>query len=109
MMDLSDGLGSDLPRLAEASRVGFEIDPVAVPRKRGCSMESAIGDGEDYELLFTVARKQVAPLLAAWRTRFSKIPLTPVGRLVADTHRQSGLVPGYMHFSDCQGSRDADS
>ena len=53
MMDLSDGLAKDLPRLAAASNVGFQLDRDAVPRNSGCSLEQALGDGEDYELLFT--------------------------------------------------------
>src|SRR3954447_1770286 len=51
MMDLSDGLGADLPRLARASGVAFEIDEAALPRTRGSSVEEAISGGEDYELL----------------------------------------------------------
>ncbi len=54
MMDLSDGLGADLPRLAEASNLGFEIDEAALPRQRGCSIAQALNDGEDYELLFAL-------------------------------------------------------
>src|ERR1041385_5105074 len=55
MMDLSDGLGADLPRLAKASGVGFAIDEEALPRPRGCSIAEAINDGEDYELLFAIS------------------------------------------------------
>ena len=58
MMDLSDGLGADLPRLARASGVGFEIDEAAIPRTRGCTIQQAISDGEDYELLFAIAQEQ---------------------------------------------------
>ena len=55
MMDLSDGLGADLPRLALASGVGFAVDENAIPRHRGCSITQAISDGEDYELLFAIS------------------------------------------------------
>ncbi|MFT5465362.1 MAG: thiamine-monophosphate kinase [Verrucomicrobiales bacterium] len=53
MMDLSDGLAKDLPRLAKASGVGFRLERDAVPRASSCSLESALTEGEDYELLFT--------------------------------------------------------
>ena len=46
MMDLSDGLGADLPRLARASKVGFEIDTESLPVARGATMEKAISEGE---------------------------------------------------------------
>ena len=49
MMDLSDGLGLDLHRLADASHVGFVLDHV--PVAEGATEEEAIGGGEDYELL----------------------------------------------------------
>ncbi|MEM6886304.1 MAG: thiamine-phosphate kinase, partial [Verrucomicrobiota bacterium] len=52
MMDLSDGLGKDLLRLAAASECSFAIQPECIPRHRGCSIQQAINDGEDYELLF---------------------------------------------------------
>ena len=55
MMDLSDGLGADLPRLARASGVGFEVDEAALPLNRGCTPKQAISDGEDYELLFSIS------------------------------------------------------
>lgn len=60
MMDLSDGLGMDLPRIATASQCGFHLQadcvpihadvPHGSPQKR---FESALSDGEDFELLFT--------------------------------------------------------
>jgi len=49
MMDLSDGLGIDLHRLADASRVGFEL--THVPVAEGATLEEATSGGEDYELL----------------------------------------------------------
>ena len=62
MMDLSDGLGSDLFRMAHASRVGFTVEASSIPVDRdalaGVDEESAlrhaIYDGEDFELLFVL-------------------------------------------------------
>ena len=59
MMDLSDGLGADLPRLARASGVGFELDETALPLNPGCTPKQAISDGEDYELLFSIAAQKI--------------------------------------------------
>ncbi|MEO6870945.1 MAG: thiamine-phosphate kinase [Chthoniobacterales bacterium] len=100
MMDLSDGLGADLPRLAKASKVGFEIDETALPRKRGCSVEQAINDGEDYELLFAISPNDADQLASKWQKEFPKILLTRIGRLT----RHSSPVTrhsfrGYVHFS----------
>jgi len=49
MMDLSDGLGLDLHRLADASGIGFLLDDV--PAAPVASHAEALGGGEDYELL----------------------------------------------------------
>jgi thiamine-monophosphate kinase len=99
MMDISDGLGADLPRLARASGVGFEVDQGAIPRHRGCSVTQAISDGEDYELLFAISPRHSARLLRRWQKRFPKLPLTRIGRLSSSlVIRHSKLPPGYVHF-----------
>jgi thiamine-monophosphate kinase len=99
MMDLSDGLGADLPRLAAASGVGFEIDEAALPRHAGCSIEQAIGDGEDYELLFAIGRRDSERLVKMWRTKFPRVPLTRIGRLNRRSRIEDRkLPPGYVHF-----------
>jgi len=83
MMDLSDGLGADLPRLARASGVGFEIARESLPLNPGCSPEDALKDGEDFELLFAIAPSKTGTLEKAWKERFPKLPLTRIGQLVA--------------------------
>jgi thiamine-monophosphate kinase len=99
MMDLSDGLGADLPRLAKASGLGFEIDESALPRNRGCSITEAINDGEDYELLFAASPNDARLLEQKWRRKFPRLLLTRIGRLnrkTQITHRKA--FHGYVHF-----------
>jgi thiamine-monophosphate kinase len=99
MMDLSDGLGADLPRLAAASGVSFEVDESAIPRTRGCSIEQAISDGEDYELLFAMAPDNARVLERRWSAKFPKLQLTRIGRWVCRSSRSQALPPGYVHFA----------
>src|SRR5438309_3236555 len=74
MMDLSDGLGADLPRLAKASRVGFTVEMEKLPVARGATIDDAISEGEDYELLFAVSRRDRIRLVRVWREAFPKLP-----------------------------------
>ncbi len=61
MMDLSDGLSTDLPRLCAASRVGAQIDghflPTTSLAEFGDAQDLALNGGDDYELLFTVRKR----------------------------------------------------
>lgn len=98
MMDLSDGLAKDLPRLATSCGVGFQIEPRAIPRTRGCTVEQAVGDGEDYELLFAVSPKMRMDLLDHWRQAFPKLKLTLIGKLVDERLTQSIASGGWEHF-----------
>jgi len=50
MIDVSDGLGIDLDRLATASGVGVVLD--TVPTAEGATRGEALAGGEDYELVF---------------------------------------------------------
>lgn len=106
MIDISDGLATDLRHLARASRVGVVMEPGAVPvsvaarrlRDARSPLEHAWSDGEDFELLFTVPPPRAAAMEQAWSRRFST-PLTRLGHLT----RTRGLtgVPaseGYEHF-----------
>lgn len=90
MMDLSDGLGTDLPRLARACGCSFSIDPDALPLHEGCSATQAICDGEDYELLLAISAEHLAA------AREEGLPLHPVGHLTADCG--TPLPGGWQHF-----------
>lgn len=97
MMDLSDGLARDLPRLAEASGCGFSLDQAALPRHRQCSVAQALGDGEDYELLFAVSARSGKELEEAWTAQFPKVKLTRIGNLTDEG--EENLSGGWEHFS----------
>ncbi len=100
MMDLSDGLGADLPRLAAASGTGFELSREKIPRNRGVTIDEAISDGEDYELLFAVSQQDVEHLVSEWARRFSKLSLSRIGVLTEPNHRTKEELPkGYDHFA----------
>jgi thiamine-monophosphate kinase len=101
MMDLSDGLGADLPRLARASDVGFEVEETALPLNPGCTPTQAISDGEDYELLFSIAPKDSGGLINRWQKKFPSLPLTRIGRLNRKSKIENRKFPiGYVHFKE---------
>ena len=113
MMDVSDGLAKDLPALAPrgarpALAAGMvPISAAARVRARATGqtpLSHALGDGEDYELVFVVAGPaRRAALERAWRRRFPRLRLTCIGRFVSAGRIPSGSVDlpafhGYEHL-----------
>ena len=102
MMDISDGIGSDLRHILEASGVGAEIDirklPLSPALRRVCARpgwdaaELAVCGGEDYELLFTMD-PEASP----------DVPHTVIGRITEGSRLVwSGTdrdFRGFVHFS----------
>lgn len=98
MMDLSDGLARDLPRLAKASGgLGWRLDLETLPCHPGCDPGHAIGDGEDYELLLTLAPGTTDRVLTAWSSAFPDTPLTVIGQLTPTV--ETPLAGGWEHFT----------
>ncbi len=104
MMDLSDGLAMDLPRLASASGCGFRLREEALPRSRGVTVAEALSDGEDYELLLAISERSSQRLIADWPERFPGVKLTCIGELSAEGSEGSegseGLPGGWDHFRE---------
>ena len=88
-MDISDGLSLDLRRLCIASKVAASLE--RIPSVAGATIEQALHDGEDYELLFTAPPKVRVPGIA-----IGVITKGKAGKIVY----QGKLVPalGYDHF-----------
>ena len=118
MLDLSDGLAGDLRHILQASGVGAEILKSAVPVSRAAKLRArnssaakpafaaALTDGEDFELLFTVAGKDAVKLLDAWKKKLPKLKLSCIGKIVAGdgilirdkTGSHQLNSGGYVHF-----------
>ena len=92
MMDLSDGLAKDLPRLARMSGVGFELNRDSLPCSEGSTLAQAIGDGEDYELLLTSGDD----LKPAWDKKFPELEITRIGTLLEGAG--DSIEGGWDHF-----------
>ena len=132
MVDVSDGLAGDLRHILEAGKVGAEILKSALPVARAAKLRArptgahgmsqpgahepghrhkpaalaALTDGEDFELLFTVASRDAVKLLDAWRKKFPRLKLSCIGKIIAGegillrdkTGDHKFAVSGYEHF-----------
>lgn len=89
MMDLSDGVAKDLPRMAAASGLGAVVEslpiaPSARDMARACGQEArdyALAAGEDFELLVAVAPRAFAHLANRFQKRFG-YTLSAIGTMV---------------------------
>ncbi len=119
MLDLSDGLAGDLRHILNRSGVGAELLSSAIPISRSARTRAraessakppllaALTDGEDFELLFTVAGRVAVPLLDAWKRQFPKLKLSCIGKITTGRgitlRDKNGTRPlsahGYVHFS----------
>lgn len=107
MIDLSDGLSTDLEHICEVSRVGAEIEVAAVPlarvgpAMRQVTLELALHGGEDYELLFTSAEKVPPWIGGVMVTRIGRI-MRKGGMVLVDEEGTSRrlLASGWEHFRE---------
>ena len=120
MIDLSDGLAGDLRHILHASKVGAELLGNAIPISRAAKLQAraessakppllaALTDGEDFELLFTVASADAVSLLDGWKMQFPAVKLSCIGKIVKipglKLRDERGLrdlgAKGYVHFNE---------
>lgn len=117
MMDISDGIGSDLYHLLRGSRLGaivnLECLPLSEELKRVSEqngwdpLDLAVGGGEDYELLLTIAADDFVKLNHQFASTFGH-PLYPIGSLIKgeplidwrlSNKTHSMAQKGFNHFS----------
>jgi thiamine-monophosphate kinase len=113
MIDLSDGLSSDLAHLCRESRVGADIDAARIPIDPlieasarftpAQALRLALGGGEDFELLFTVSPRKASKLPEA----LGRVPVRQIGEVtdrayavrLVERGRARRLRPsGFRHF-----------
>ena len=118
MIDISDGLSSDLNHLCAESKVGALIDAAGIPidplvtelsgRRALDPLMLALHGGEDFELLFTVKPEMVARLPArvdgVSLTRIGEIKEASAGVQIAEGSKTWKLEPGgWQHFKEARG------
>lgn len=116
MLDLSDGIGSDLRRISKESGVGAQIYLDALPVSKelialakGLNKpvrDFALCGGEDYELLFTVKAGCEKAIESAYKNKFNKrifrIGVTTKGKgvfAIDDSGNKSKISPSFVHFN----------
>jgi thiamine-monophosphate kinase len=103
MIDLSDGLSTDLRHVCEESGVGAMLVESAIPKAPEATLEDAMHGGEDYELLFTIPKRRRIPM------QIAGVNVAPIGEIVRSARpavrilsrgRWRSLAPlGWQHFA----------
>ncbi len=110
MIDLSDGLSTDLEHICQESHVGAEIEAEAIPRaqvgrrkkepgKKRVALDLALHGGDDYELLFTSAAAVPSKIAGVRVTRIGRTTRSPGMQLIgADGKARPLQAKGWEHF-----------
>lgn len=115
MIDISDGLSSDLAHICQESGVGARLYAPAIPLSKASKqlaqrlaedpLEYALHGGEDFELCFTASKGGIQAIFETFQSRFP-LPLSCIGEIQASPDivfvqegREELLIPkGYDHF-----------
>jgi thiamine-monophosphate kinase len=105
MIDISDGLSSDLNRICRQSGVGALVEAERIPvsaaaRESGNALASALHEGEDFELLFTLCEEDCEKLLSVWNEAAA---ITRVGAITDSGKMQIKKAEGQIEDLRAQG------
>ncbi len=105
MIDISDGLSSDLNRICQQSGVGAVIEAAQIPisneaKKTDSPLNCALNDGEDFELLFTLSEKEWPKLSNQWKERTT---LTRIGTINDTGKMQIKMHDGRVNDLEAEG------
>jgi thiamine-monophosphate kinase len=105
MIDISDGLSSDLNRICRQSGVGAIINAEQIPisseaKESKEPLNSALNDGEDFELLFTLSEKECGKLLKQWH---EPTPITQIGAINNTKKMQIKMPDGQINDLEAKG------
>jgi thiamine-monophosphate kinase len=105
MIDISDGLSSDLSRICRQSKVGAVIEAEQLPisaaaRKSANPLNAALNDGEDFELLFTLGENECQKLLKEWG---GAVALTAIGAITGSGRVQIRMAGGRIRDLEAKG------
>ncbi len=105
MMDISDGLSTDLNRICRQSNVGALLDADKIPVSSDAMrtenpLEAALNDGEDFELLFTLSNDQFDKLQKKWD---EPVHVTRIGTIIESPKFQIKMPDGQVRDIEIKG------
>jgi thiamine-monophosphate kinase len=101
MIDISDGLSTDLGHICEESKTGAIVYANSLPVSDG-QIDRALHGGEEYELLFTARPDRLVP------KQIAGVPIVPIGEILtgkqmklakSDGSTETLRPSGWQHFS----------
>ena len=100
-IDISDGFLQDLGHLSKASEVGFELSSSSIPYNSNLSLKQSLNCGDDYQLIFTVPKKNIESLTKMMKRK--KFKMFQIGTSVQTKNifldgKITSLNKGYKHF-----------
>jgi thiamine-monophosphate kinase len=100
MIDISDGLSTDLSHICEESRVGAVVYGSAVPIAKSATLEDALYGGDDYELLFTSSKRVPKEIAGLAVTEIGEVVNRP-GMWIQDERGRTKRLKakGWEHFT----------